>query len=222
MRPLRRATGPIGLGQPRSRSAATPRTPIRRTSERSRSSTCGRRSKAPAVSRRPQILEYLVSKDEGPWAKWWESAIARGEFKSPAARLARLLRPFGIKPEQVWIDGKNVRGYDADAFRTEAVAVYLRSDARDANDARGGSSSQALSSDPSEARELSAVAPESIPLIGDEGYLEHLYAPLEAGSSPNLSGMRGIAHTACSGRCGGDASPHDSAAAQAKVRVLRS
>ena len=78
-------------------------------------------------------------------------------------------------------EGRNVRGYNADAFRTEAVAVYLRAHPRDASNPRNGSSARALSSDPSEASGLSAVAPESIPPIGDEGYLEHLYAALEAG-----------------------------------------
>ncbi len=55
------------------------------------------------------VLDHMVSKDEGPWAKWWEAHLTKGELKSPAASLARLLRPFGIRPRQVWIEGRNER-----------------------------------------------------------------------------------------------------------------
>jgi hypothetical protein len=31
--------------------------------------------------------------------------------KGPSAKLAKLLKPFGIKPKQLWIGEQNVRGY---------------------------------------------------------------------------------------------------------------
>lgn len=111
------------------------------------------------------VLSHLVSKDEGPWAKWWEAQLAKGEVKSSAARLAKLLKPFGIKPEQVWIDGKNVRGYDAERFRVDTVAVYLQKDARDVRDARPGSRSEAGSSVPS----ISSVSSEGASAHGSNG-----------------------------------------------------
>jgi Protein of unknown function (DUF3631) len=124
------------------------------------------------------ILKHLVSKDEGPWAKWWEGHLAKDELKSPAARLAKLLRPFGIKPEQLWIEGNNVRGYDAEAFRADTVAVYLQKEARDASDARPGSRSQAGSSvpnDPSDSSEgASAYESNGPPLPGDTGIDDEL------------------------------------------------
>jgi putative DNA primase/helicase len=124
------------------------------------------------------ILRHLVSKDEGPWAKWWEGHLAKDELKSPAARLAKLLKPFGIKPEQVWIDGKNVRGYDAESFRVDTVAVYLRKDARDARDARPGCRSGAGSRVPRDPRDFSkgASAPSSTGAGAADGDIDELLA----------------------------------------------
>ena len=99
------------------------------------------------------VLDHLVARDDGPWAKWWESSIGRGEVKSPAARLAKLLRPFGIEPEQLWIEGRNVRGYDAEVFRSEMVAAYLQKNASHARHARTGFGSHAAFSDPSDPSE---------------------------------------------------------------------
>jgi putative DNA primase/helicase len=71
------------------------------------------------------ILAHLVAQDEGPWAKWWEANLAKGEMQGPATRLARLLRPFGIRPGQLWVDGQNVRGYAREDFTAAGVAPYL-------------------------------------------------------------------------------------------------
>jgi hypothetical protein len=123
------------------------------------------------------ILDHLIAKDEGPWAKWWEAHVAKGEVQGPAAHLARLLRPFGIKPQQVWIGGHNVRGYDAEAFTAEGVAVYLENAPRGARAARPGSTSHAVSSGPSGPSGFSggASANGRSPLPGDDGYLDWLY-----------------------------------------------
>ncbi len=69
------------------------------------------------------VLAYLVAKEEGPWAKWWEADLANSKTRGPAARLASLLRPFGIKPGQLWLHGQKVRGYAAEDF--EKAAAYI-------------------------------------------------------------------------------------------------
>jgi hypothetical protein len=71
------------------------------------------------------VLTELVKHEDAPWAKWWEAKLAMDEVKGPAASLARLLKPFGVKPRQVWVDGRNERGYEADDFRNARVAPYL-------------------------------------------------------------------------------------------------
>ena len=101
------------------------------------------------------VLRHLVTKEEGPWARWWEASVAKDELKSPAARLARLLKPFGVKPAQLWIGGTKHRGYDADDFRTDTVAVYLEIDGRDGKDGRSHSPSHAGSTVPTEPTVLS-------------------------------------------------------------------
>jgi hypothetical protein len=110
------------------------------------------------------ILEHLISKDEGPWAKWWESSVARGELKSPAARLAKILKPFGIKPRQLKIEGEKTRGYDLEDFASDAVAVYLHKDGTDGTQGTSGPSSDAGCT----VRNARTVF--SGPLLGDELY----------------------------------------------------
>ncbi len=125
------------------------------------------------------ILAHLVGKDEGPWAKWWESAFARGELKGPSARLAKLLKPFGVKPKQLWIDDANTRGYDADDWRTDTVSPYLEKDARDAKDARPRTAREASSSVPNVPNVFSGV-PET-PVSGDPGFPDWIDAKLQDG-----------------------------------------
>jgi putative DNA primase/helicase len=57
------------------------------------------------------IVERLVDLEEGPWAKWWAHAVKDGETKAAGAKLARMLKPFGVKSAQQWIDGVNRWGY---------------------------------------------------------------------------------------------------------------
>jgi hypothetical protein len=50
------------------------------------------------------ILTALHSLDESPWADLRGKALdARG--------ISRRLAGYGVKPVQIWVDGKNVRGY---------------------------------------------------------------------------------------------------------------
>ena len=93
------------------------------------------------------ILHHLIGKDDAPFAKWWESSVARDELKGPAAKLASLLKPFRVKPKQLWIDGTKVRGYSRDDFPPDIVAAYLERDSRDGEDGRSRSSTDAGSTD---------------------------------------------------------------------------
>ncbi len=128
------------------------------------------------------ILVYLIAKDEGPWAKWWEAQVAKGELKGPSARLAKLLKPFGIKPKQLWIDDKKVRGYDAADFTTETVSAYLEKDGRDGRDGRTEARSGAGSTVPTVPTVFLEGGREGArPLPGDDGYLAGMFAVFEAG-----------------------------------------
>jgi hypothetical protein len=100
------------------------------------------------------VLLSLVARDDAEWARYWSRDVSNLELRSPAANLAKFLAPFGVRPRQLWIGERNVRGYDREDFEAEDVAPYLSSgdpekDARTARDARTGSSSGAGSSDPS-------------------------------------------------------------------------
>jgi hypothetical protein len=70
------------------------------------------------------LLHALVDRDDGPWAAWWGNDVDAGRTKGPATRLARLLKPFDIKPKQLWIEGGKVRGYTAEMFE-KAWEIYL-------------------------------------------------------------------------------------------------
>jgi hypothetical protein len=66
------------------------------------------------------LLRRLVGRDDGPWAEWWGRDVAADDdsnrIKVPASRLARMLQPFNVKPEQVKREGHKTRGYRARDF----------------------------------------------------------------------------------------------------------
>lgn len=76
------------------------------------------------------LLDYLIGRDDGPWAGFWEKDLNAfpPNTKGPAARLARLLRPFGVEPTQIRtskVDDKaKVRGYRRTGF-DDAFTRYL-------------------------------------------------------------------------------------------------
>jgi hypothetical protein len=70
------------------------------------------------------LLRALVERDDGPWGGWWGSDVDADRSKGPASRLAHLLKPFGIKPRQLKIDGDKARGYPLQAF-ADAWRRYL-------------------------------------------------------------------------------------------------
>jgi hypothetical protein len=58
------------------------------------------------------LLHQLIEQDGGPWAAWWQNDIDNGNIRGPAARLAKLLRPFGILPRTITRDdGSTPKGY---------------------------------------------------------------------------------------------------------------
>jgi hypothetical protein len=44
------------------------------------------------------LIDELVNRECETWAVWWKKEIDAGNTKGPAARLAKLLKPFGIIP----------------------------------------------------------------------------------------------------------------------------
>jgi Protein of unknown function (DUF3631) len=73
------------------------------------------------------VLEALIKRKGEPWAAWWERDIARGNVRGPAAKLARLLKPFGIIPETIReADGTTPKGYKLESF-DDAFSRYLPS-----------------------------------------------------------------------------------------------
>jgi Protein of unknown function (DUF3631) len=89
------------------------------------------------------LVGKLTENEEGPWAKWWAQDVSIDKIKAPASALAKILKPFGIKPDQVWIDGKKTRGYRREHLETVAL-TYLEIDGRNGSNGRTGSSSQAV------------------------------------------------------------------------------
>jgi hypothetical protein len=56
------------------------------------------------------LIDALAADEEAPWGSW------QGDGKITKRQLAGLLKKFGIKPGQLWIDGANVRGYEREQF----------------------------------------------------------------------------------------------------------
>jgi Protein of unknown function (DUF3631) len=71
------------------------------------------------------ILAYMVTLDEGPWAEWWGDKVKAGETIGPARRLRRLLDRFDkVKPKTVRIDDVTKKGYDLERIQL-AASRYL-------------------------------------------------------------------------------------------------
>jgi hypothetical protein len=72
-------------------------------------------AKAPALHT-AVLLRSLVDRDDGPWAEWWGADVAAGHTKGPGNRLASILKPYEVAPDQVWAHGGNGRGYKREWF----------------------------------------------------------------------------------------------------------
>jgi hypothetical protein len=63
------------------------------------------------------ILDELVKiEDGGPWASWWEDALKHGKAQGAASRLAKLLKPYGIKARVIRVADGTPRGYERQDF----------------------------------------------------------------------------------------------------------
>jgi Protein of unknown function (DUF3631) len=72
------------------------------------------------------LLAALVERDcDEPWADWWEADIAKGNTRGPAAKLARLLKPFGVVAGTIREEhGSTAKGYKLASFE-DAFSRYL-------------------------------------------------------------------------------------------------
>ena len=71
------------------------------------------------------LLDKLVAReDDAPWAMWWEADLSKGNAKGPAARLARLLKPFDVYSRKYREGTETVRGYLREVFE-DAFVRYL-------------------------------------------------------------------------------------------------
>lgn len=86
-----------------------------------------------------ELLDALLLLEESPWRDWWSDPRSEDVKPSKAAprKLARTLKPFGIKRADVWMPSDASRkGYRLDDFR-DAWGRYLPStDGRDGRDGR--------------------------------------------------------------------------------------
>jgi hypothetical protein len=71
-----------------------------------------------------KLLRALVGRDDGPWGDWWAGDMAAKNVRGPASKLAKLLRPYGIKPDQVWTYQGKTRGYRREWF-AKAFELYI-------------------------------------------------------------------------------------------------
>lgn len=73
------------------------------------------------------VLAYMVTLDDGPWAEWWGDKVENGKTVAPARRLRKLLGRFeDVEPVRLRIDGRpaGVRGYQFEPIR-KAAERYL-------------------------------------------------------------------------------------------------
>jgi Protein of unknown function (DUF3631) len=88
-----------------------------------------------------ELLDALLAREESPWRERWSDPRADDVRPSKAAarKLAQALKPFGIRPVDIWtLDGSR-KGYRRDHFY-DAWARYLPDDPREARGARESSS----------------------------------------------------------------------------------
>jgi putative DNA primase/helicase len=70
------------------------------------------------------ILDELLAMEDRPWTEWRGKGLTKNG-------LAAMLKPFDIVPKQVWVEGRNQRGYELDAIRT-AFSPYQNARTLDA------------------------------------------------------------------------------------------
>lgn len=79
-----------------------------------------------------ELCAKLAELEERPWGAW-------GKARKPISQyqLADMLSPFGISPKELWINGKNLRGYEFKSC-TDAFDRYLSTANDESKDAAPG------------------------------------------------------------------------------------
>jgi Protein of unknown function (DUF3631) len=151
-----------------------------------------------------EILLALFGIEDAPWIEDWADPRSDADTPTPsrgaAMKLARMLKPVGVRPRDLWIDGKTRKGYRRGDFE-DAFSRYLPSEvarsrepfihaanssdevARDENRLATSESVNPARTDAS--RDL-ATTPGGLggngrPGLGDDGFLELLEAAFDAG-----------------------------------------
>ncbi len=71
------------------------------------------------------LLAYMVTLDDGPWAEWWGDRVASGQTVGPARRLRKLLDRFEkVEPTQVRLGEVTRKGYHLEPVQA-AGSRYL-------------------------------------------------------------------------------------------------
>jgi hypothetical protein len=70
------------------------------------------------------ILNALVAMDDRPWALWWLDDLRHDKAQKPASRLAKLIKPYGVKARQIRVEDETLKGYVRADFM-EAWKRYL-------------------------------------------------------------------------------------------------
>jgi putative DNA primase/helicase len=71
------------------------------------------------------LLERLIDREDEPWAAWWKKDFDNGNTKGLGAKLAKMLKPFGIVSRTIRAaDGSTPKGYPLASFN-EAFDCYL-------------------------------------------------------------------------------------------------
>ena len=78
------------------------------------------------LSSRELLGKLIAREDDAPWAMWWEEDLRKDNFRGPAARLSRLLKPFGVYSKKYRDGTETATGYFLDVFQ-DAFARYLPS-----------------------------------------------------------------------------------------------
>ena len=73
-----------------------------------------------------QILRNLATREEAEeWTINWPKAVGMGNYQGPAAKMANLLRPYGISAGSIRLpDGSTPKGYRLEVFQ-DAFVRYL-------------------------------------------------------------------------------------------------
>ncbi len=65
-----------------------------------------------------ELLRALVARDDGPWPGWWANEVENGKTRGPAARMAKMLKPFEIHSKTLRFPANDnlAKGYEKADF----------------------------------------------------------------------------------------------------------